>query len=210
MSDDNQVIVEEEVVGTGADASQTETKSEPAFKSVEEAVAALKQLQEERAKDAELLKKVRKYEKENKEKADAALKEQGKYKELFEQETKKREQLEAKARDSAVNSILKDELTKSGAKAVDTVMKLVDKGAIVIDEDGNVDSKSVAKVIRDLQKSDPVLFGEVDAAEAQAAKAAPTVKRAVEGARVSGFEAEIAAASTQKELNAVLKKYGMK
>lgn len=204
MTDVNDSNVE---VTTEVQTAETTVTNELPFKTVEEAIAELARVNAEREKDSELLKKVRKYEKENKERAEAAQKEQGKWKELYEEELAKRESFETKAREASINSVLKEALKESGAKAVDTVMKLVDKAGVVVDEDGNVDIKSVNEIIKSVQQSDPFLFGEVETTTAPTT--IPAAKRATEGERLGGYEAEIAAAKTQKELTAVLKKYGM-
>jgi Phage minor structural protein GP20 len=208
MSDDNQNVEPIEVPDGAPEAVPT---PEPKFKTIEEALAAYADLESRSIKDAETLKKVRGFEKQQKANADALLKEQGKWKEVAEAAEKKLAAYETEKRQAGYSDILKGELAKSGAKAVNSAFKLIDKDTLVFDEDGNVDKRSMAKAIRDLQKSDADLFTEVDSSDEEPVKPVPSVKRVVEGAKVSGYESELAeavAARDQKKLNAVLKKYG--
>ncbi len=165
----------------------------------------LAEVQAELAKNEELLKKVRKFEKENKERAEAALREQGKYKELFEAAEERAKAFETKYRTKVVDDVLTKALTDAKAKSVSTVMKLIDRSKIEITEADEVDAKSVEKLIAEIQKSDPILFGEV---ETKPTPQVPQVKKAGEGEAVGGFEKELSNAKSQKDIIAVMKKYG--
>lgn len=162
----------------------------------------LAELKAEKVKDAELLKKLRKFEKENKDAADKALLESGKFKELYEAEKLARESIEGKVKSQTLDSALKAELANVKAKAPDTVLKLLDKSAIQWNDDGSVDTKSIQKALKDLQKSDPILFEEEVTTET------PAVKRAGEGDVVGGYEKEIRSCKTAREIETVLRKYG--
>lgn len=162
----------------------------------------LAELKAQQAKDAELLKKLRKFEKENKEKADKEAIEAGKFKELWEQEKAAREAIESKVKAKELDSAIRAELANFKAKAPETVLKLIDKAAIQWKDDGGVDTKSIETALKALKKSDPILFEEEQAST-------PSVKRATEGDVVGGYEKDIRAARTQKEIEAVMRKYNM-
>lgn len=166
----------------------------------EEIQQKLEQLTEELNKKEELLKKVRKFEKENKDAAERALAEQGKFKELYEAEVQKRAELEGRMKDSAINSALNEALKDSGAASIATVMKLIDRNKIGFDGE-KVDTDSIKVLIKELKTSDPVLFAEQP-------KPVPPVRKAGEGDVVGGFEKEIRAAKTQKQIEDVMRKYG--
>lgn len=179
---------------------ETPETGKPEQQTPEQIQARLDDLQAELVKKEELLKKVRKFEKENKDAAEKALAEQGKFKELYEQEVQRRSELEGKMKDSAITSAINDALKDSGAISTTTVAKLLDKSKIGF-EDGVVDIKSVQALISELKTSDPVLF------QQQQTQVPPT-KKAAEGDPVGGFEKEIRAATTQKQIEAVMRKYG--
>lgn len=162
----------------------------------------LAELKAEKVKDAELLKKLRKFEKENKDAADKALIESGKFKELYEAEKLAREAIEGKVKATTLDSALKAELASVKAKAPDTVLKLLDKSAIQWNDDGSVDTKSIQKALKELQKSDPILF------ESETTTDTPAVKRAGEGDVVGGYEKEMKSCKTTKDIETVLRKYG--
>lgn len=175
----------------------TKTETSTDVKTAEERLAAL---EAELTKKEELLKKVRKFEKENKEAAEKALAEQGKFKELYEQEVNRRTEMEGKMKASAINAAIQEALKESGAVSVTTVSKLIDREQIGFDGDV-VDAASIKAQISALKTSDPVLFTEP-------AKPVPPVKKAGEGDVVGGFEKEIRAATTQKQIEAVMRRYG--
>lgn len=190
QADATKEIVEETQTPEG---ETTETKTPTA----EERLAAV---EAELVKKEELLNKVRKFEKENKEAAAKALAEQGKFKELYDAELNKRTELEGKIKAGVVDSAIQEALKDSNAKSISTVMKLIDRNKIVFDGDA-VDTKSIQSLIKELKTSDPVLFGDE-------AKPAPAVKKAGEGDVIGGFEKEIKAATTQKQIESVMRKYG--
>jgi hypothetical protein len=131
--------------------------------------------------------------------AAALLEEQGKFKELYDAEVARRTAYESSIKEREVASTLRSELEKVNALSVDTVMKLVDKSAIEFNDDGTVKVDSLKAVIKSLKQSDPILFG---------GEKAPDPKRAGNGEHGQTFETEIRGAKTQKEITAVLIKYG--
>lgn len=169
----------------------------PEVKTAEERLAVL---EAELVKKEELLKKVRKFEKENKEAAEKALADQGKFKELYEAEVNRRSELEGKIKATVLNSAITDALKDSGAVSITTVMKLIDKDKIGFDGE-KVDADSIKTLIKELKSTDPVLFQD-------ATKPVPPVKKAGEGDVVGGFEKEIRAATTQKQIEQVMRKFG--
>jgi len=86
--------------------------------------------------------------------------------------------------------------------SVTSVAKLLDRSKIAV-EDGKVDVTSVQSLIQELKTSDPALFTTVNTAAA-----IPPPKKAGEGDPVGGFEKEIRAATTQKQIEQVMRKYG--
>ncbi|MDP4299922.1 phage scaffolding protein [Leptothrix discophora] len=121
------------------------------------------------------------------------------FKSKFEAVSRELEDLRTASKNQLIDSVLKDEITKAGARSVSTVLKLVDRSKIAV-ADGQVDAKSVASVIEELKKTDAVLF-EVPKT--------PDVKRPGEAAPTSSFKTEMAAAKTPKAIQEVLRKYGM-
>lgn len=152
------------------DSTVTATTNEPT--TLEAALKLIKDLQSTTQEKEELVKKVRKYEKEARTKAETALLEQGKFKELYEAELAKRTELETTLTAKAIDAQLLSILEKSNLKSVNTVMKLLDKSKIKVDGD-TVDAGSVKVLIDELKKSDPVLF--------EVGTSTPKVERASEG-----------------------------
>lgn len=157
-------------------------------------------LKAELAKNNELITKLRKFEKENKQRAEAeakakeqALAEQGQYKALY-------EELNNKLRTQAIDSVLDAELTLAGAKSLKTVKALVDKTQIEFEGD-SPNGESIRGLIEGLKKEHAILF------ESQE-PVVPSVKRAGDNEPVGGYEKEMRAAKTAKEIESVLKKYG--
>lgn len=169
---------------------------------VAQLMAKVKELEEEKAKTNELLPKLRKFEKENKAKAEAEMKAKGEYQKLYEEALAELNATKGQIRDGKVNSALEAALKEANVKSLSTAMRLLDKSQIEIEGD-SVSTKSLAKAVKGLMESDPILF---EVAEEKAT--APSVKRSSEGTPVSGFDKEVRAAKTQKELEAVLRKYG--
>lgn len=119
---------------------------------------------------------------------------QGKY----EAEVAARTALETKIRTRLVDSALESALKDAKAKSISTVMKLINRDDIQVNGD-EVDTASIQAVVDRLRAEDSVLFDEVET---------PSVKRAAEGAVVGGFEKEIRAAKTQKEIEDIMRRYG--
>lgn len=147
--------------------------------------------------------KLRSFEKEQTDREQALLSEQGKFKELYEAAQAKNAELVTGLKNKAVDSALKEVLQKAGARAVDTVSKLVDKSKIVVsDEDYSVDVTSIQAQIEEIKKTDPILFGVGEGNNL------PPVKRPNDGTPAVGYETEMRAAKNQNEVLAVMKKYG--
>ena len=145
---------------------------------------------------------------------------QKQYESLFTEKSKLFEQFEAtqselnslkqSIRDDKLNSALTTALEAAGAKSVNTVMKLVDKSKLQFDEQGNVSSEAIIAAIKEVQESDPILFGDTDPKKASAAGqefSNPAVKRASEAATEGAYEKELRAAKSQNEILAVMRKY---
>lgn len=194
---------EETVVETTQPVVQQETPegAQQEVKELSPAEKELAALKAEREKDAELLKKLRKFEKENKDRAEKEAVEAGKFKELYEAEKAAREAIEGKVKAKELDAAIRAELSNFKAKAPDTVLKLIDKASIQWNEDGSVDTKSIEKALKAVKQTDPILFEEETSG-------APSVKRAGEGDVVGGYEKEIKAAQTAKDIEAVMRKYG--
>jgi hypothetical protein len=147
--------------------------------------------------------KLRDFERQQEEREQALQLEQGKYKELYEKATSEVTALKTGLKNKAVDAALKDVLQKAGARSVDTVAKLIDKSQISVnEEDWNVDLDSITTQIENLKKTDSILFGAGEGANL------PPVKRPSDGTTTSGFEQEIRAAKSHKEIEAVMRKYG--
>lgn len=99
-----------------------------------------------------------------------------------------------------LDSVLKETLSKANVKDINTVLKVVDKSQIQWKDD-QVDTSSIEAIVEGLRKSDPILFNEPQL---------PDVKPAGFGNPIGGFEKEISVCRSQKEIEAVLKKYGKK
>ena len=170
---------------------------------VEELLEELKSVKEKYHHDAEILQKVRRYEKENKRAAEAALLEQQKYKELYELEKQSKSELKNKLRDISINQQINEVIKEVDAKSPSTLIKLLDKSKFVFDEEDNLDISSVKSQLNELKKTDPILFGKEQITP-------PTPARSTEGTPVAGYEQELKAAiktGKQAELDKVFKKY---
>lgn len=134
------------------------------------------------------------------------------YETLFTEKSKLAEQLEAvtgefnsfKAtlQQEKVNATLQSAIEQAGAKSVGTVLKLIDKSKVELDEQGNVKAESLTALIEEVKTSDPILFGN------EATFIDPGVKRAGDTSSEGIFDKEIKACKTQKEIEEVLRKYG--
>lgn len=175
----------------------------PTTPTLEQLQEQLSAVQTELSAKEELLSKVRKFEKENKEAALAAekkLAESGEFKQLYEAEASKAASWQEKYTKVLVENVVAEHLKEAGAVSVTSVAKLLDRSKIVIDND-KVDTSSVQSLIQELKTSDPALFTQVT-------KPVPPPKKAGEGDPVGGFEKEIRAATTQKQIETVMRKYG--
>lgn len=112
-----------------------------------------------------------------------------------------------------LTSALSTALEAAGAKSINTVMKLIDKSKLQFDEQGNVSSEAIIEAIKEVQASDPILFGEVDPKKESTQNGLgfldPGVKRASEASTEGAYEKELRAAKTQNEIQAVMRKYGL-
>ena len=134
------------------------------------------------------------------------------YETLFTEKSKLAEQLEAvtgefnsfKAtlQQEKVNATLQSAIEQAGAKSVGTVLKLIDKSKVELDEQGNVKAESLTALIEEVKTSDPILFGQ------ETTFIDPGVKRAGDTSSEGIFDKEIRACKTQKEIEEVLRKYG--
>jgi hypothetical protein len=136
---------------------QIESKGVETPKTLDEALKVLEEMHQEKAKNAELLKKVRKFEKENREHADKELLAKEEFKKLYEQEQLKRSDVEKRLTNKILDEKIEEFLKKENAVSVSTVRKLIDKTKIKV-EDDEVDAESLKSVVEELKKSDPVLF----------------------------------------------------
>ena len=117
-----------------------------------------------------------------------------KYESINNEYTSLRDSIKSKELDT----VLKETLSKSNVKDVNTVLKVIDKSQIKYTEDGHVDTTALDSFISELRQTDPILFNE---------PTLPEVKSAGNGSPVSGYEKEITTAKTHKEITAILKKY---
>jgi hypothetical protein len=141
------------------------------------------------AEQEKLIEKLRRHEKESLKKEQDAL--------------TRANELEGKWRDRLVNGAL--EAALGDAINLKTALKLVDKSAIKVDGDA-VDAESIKTLVEALRTESPELFK--TPVEDKKEPQAPSVKRAGEGDPIGGYEKEIRAAKTAKEVEAVLRKYG--
>jgi hypothetical protein len=118
----------------------------------------------------------------------------------YEAVTQELEAIKTSAKNQLIDTVLKTELEKAGAKSVSTVLKLVDRSKIAV-ADGQVDTKSIDDLITELKTTDGVLF-EV--------KAAPAIKQPGESKATDAFANEVKGAKTPAQLQAVMTKYGIK
>jgi len=186
-------VVENEVV--------EETQVETQIEETVDAVARLKEVESELAQKQELVKQLRKYEKSQKEAKEAALKEQNEWKTLYEESSSKLAQYEQQLKDNSINNAIERLAAKSGVKSVATLTKLIDKTKVVVNDDNSVDESSIESLIAELQKTDSILF---ELPNVQT----PELKKAAEDVSVLNYETELRKSTTQKELEAVMKKYG--
>lgn len=202
MAEENNDVVNS--VSDDTNQSQADQATEVNVADVEARIA---ELETQIAKQQEIVEKARKGEKYQKSKADSEVK---KIQAQYEAVRAHADALEQKIRHTAADTALKLMLQESGAKAVDTALKLVDRKALKFSDDGSVVADSAKAAIETLKASDSFLFDSTNTtAQDQATKlVAPPAKRATEADKVSGFESEIRAANSAQDLQSVLRKYG--
>lgn len=203
------VVVEAPALENATSGTGGNTTVEAPKVSLDEALKKLAEYEADASKNKELLSKLRRYEAENKAKAEKEAIEAGKYKELYDSATKKLNDIETKFRNQAVDAALMGALATAKAKSTSTVLKLVDRAAVTVNEDGSVDPKSVEAVIQGLMKSDPILF-ETESTDTEVRKVeVPKLHKAGEGNSKGGYNVEVRAAKTPAQIEAVMRKYGM-
>lgn len=187
------------------EATEQQIKSKDVPATLDEALELinhLKSIKNEAFKERDDFKKrLKKFEDEHLSKEQELLKEQGKYKELYEAALQQQEQLQGALKNKAIDSALKELVVKAGARSVETVSKLIDRAQISIGDDFTVDTGSIQAQLEALKKSDPILFG-IDNSNL------PPVRRPTDGSPQGGYEQEIKTAKSQKEILEVMKKYG--
>lgn len=202
MAEENNDVVEQ--VSDDTEQSQTEQSTEVNVAAVEARIA---ELEAQIAKQQEIVEKARKGEKYQKTRGDSEVK---RIQVQYEAVKARADALEQKIKTTAADTSLRAVLQESGAKAVDTALKLIDRNALKFGDDGSVDVESVKAVVESLKGSDPFLFEAAQQAVQDQAKkpTAPAAKRSTEADAIAGFDAEIKASKTAAELQTVLRKYG--
>lgn len=197
------------------DTAVTEEENQPVIENVESADAKLQDLQAQLDKQNALVAKLRANEKHNQTVAkdvgaknlEEALKilQQGNTNDVNEWQDKysrleqEHNEFKQNIRNKETETVLKEIIAQSDVKDINTALKLVDKTLIQYKEDGTVDIDSIQNIVTSLKTTDPILFNEL---------VLPTIKMAGEGSPIGGYEKEIVACKTQKDVQAVMKKYG--
>lgn len=182
---------------------------------IEQADARLVELQSQLEKQNKLVEKLRANEKHNQQLAKEAgaknleealrnitngyNKEVDEWKSKYEQVTTQFTTLKEQVQTQQINNVLKDVLSKHNVKDINTTMKIVDKQQIQWNDQGEVDISSIETLVEGLKSSDPILFD---------IPKVPSAQPAGEGTNVGGFEKELSACRSQKEIEAVMRKYG--
>lgn len=163
----------------------------PEYKSVAEALVEIEKL---RSIKAEVIQerdrakaKLRTVEETEEARKATELTEQGKYKELFEEEQSKRAALELTIRDSSVVQALTKALDSAETASVDTALALIDRSLVKYDDDGNIDAQSVVDAIAKVKEQHSVLFKQ----KKGPTNKGPTSKRASEDPTTGGFTEEL-------------------
>lgn len=120
-----------------------------------------------------------------------------------------------KVKQTKLDATISTALEAAGAKSLSAALKLLDKSKIEFDDD-DVKVDSITAAIKALKESEPILFGEVKAdpnekssGNTSGTTPEPTPKVAAQGSKgTSSYEAEIKAAKSVKDIEAVMKKYG--
>ncbi|MEJ7929853.1 hypothetical protein WG922_07705 [Ramlibacter sp. AN1015] len=181
------------------DAQQEQATPAVAGSEVNAAEARIKELEAELNKSRDILEKARKgekYAKQTKQQLEeklAELEAQGDWKSKYEQLVQREN---TRVVDTALSEALANAAKPENVKAA---MKLVDRSALQV-VDGVVDAKAVETAVLKAREEFPSLFVEVKT---------PAPVRAAEGAVTGGFEKELAAAKTQADITAVLKRHGL-
>lgn len=200
MVDTNNETTVEETSGEEVITTPTVEELLEELKSVKEELSSVK---EEYHHNTELLQKVRRYEKENKKAAEAALSELNKVKELYNQKAESEAAVKNKLREITVDQVIKEIIVEAEGKSATTVFKLLDKSKFIFDEEDNLDPQSVKVQIEELKKTDPILFGKEQITP-------PTPARSTEGTPVAGLAQELAKCRSTKDLTDICKKYNIK
>jgi hypothetical protein len=183
---------------TNGSNDQTQDKQASTQANVSEADAAevtrIAELEAELDKARNNLQAARRFEKESKltrAELEAQLRDQGKFKELYEQAA-------TQLKNIALDGALAEAAKAAKAKDVKAVLKLVDRSSIEV-KNGIADAKSVESAVLKAKEEFSILFDHVET---------PAPKRAAEGAVTSGFEKELDACKSAADIQAVMRKYG--
>jgi hypothetical protein len=103
----------------------------------------------------EKAKKAEKFEAEEQKKKEAQLLEEKKYQELITEKEKKLGELTNQLKDFKVNSQIQVEAQKAGIQDLEAATKLIDRAAIVVEDDGTI--KGVAEAVKNLVEAKPYL-----------------------------------------------------
>ena len=118
--------------------------------------------------------------------------------------------------DEKITQALSTALGAAGAKSVSTVLKVVDKSAVKLDDKGQIVASSIEELVKAVKESDPILFGEAEVPNGQAqstttggssSKVVLPVKPAGEGQGTSAFDAAIAEAQKKGDMKAIQRLY---
>lgn len=194
MADANTTEINESVEQNEDSQETVVNSSNQRFATIEDAIAEMNKLQ----KNLENSRKGEKFAKTELQKLKEASSSLAELQANYEQAVAKSTALEAKIRNDLVDAALKSALAESKAKSISTVMKLINRDEIKVEND-TVDAESLSALITKLKSEDPILFEAVEA---------PEPKRSAEGATTGGFQKELSACKSQKEIEAVLRKYG--
>lgn len=106
--------------------------------------------------------------------------------------------------DSHLSTALKD----AGVKSLTAALKLLDRSVIEFGDDDSVKPDSIKKAIESLKQAEPVLFGETETKDEKPKPGVPQKPAIQKSDDKSSYEAEIRAAKSIKEIEAIMKKYG--
>jgi predicted nuclease with TOPRIM domain len=184
MLNSNEGDVQEDIKGSN-DQEQVEEKPQEAAGEGDELTTRVATLEAELEKARNNLQAARRFEKESKltkAELETQLREQGKYKELYEQVIQREN---SRLVDEALTKALEGKVESHNMKAV--ASKLIDRSAIAVN-DGMAHAESVEAAIAKAKEEFPTHFIKVET---------PTPKRAAEGAVTGGFAKELAEARKQ-------------